>query len=92
MYDRPVTDLIAATATGAWRRENGIEMSSMQRSRLRRAAKEYILPGVNIGDLHEQLRIVQAERAEWIRHTAGPTHPAESPRTLMRLSPPAIPS
>ena len=75
VYDRPVTDLIAATATGAWRRENGIEMSSMQRSRLRRAAKEYILPGVNIGDLHEQLRIVQAERAEWIRHTAAPRTP-----------------
>lgn len=35
VYDRPVTDLIAATASGSWRRENGIEMSSMQRSRLR---------------------------------------------------------
>ena len=76
VYDRPVTDLIAATASGAWRREHGIDMSTMQRSRLRRAAKEYILPGVNIGDVHEQLKIVQAERAEWIRHIEAPRTPA----------------
>lgn len=66
IFDRPVTDLIAATATGTWRREHGIDMSSMQRSRLRKAAKEYIRPGVNIGDLHEQLFVVQGQREEWI--------------------------
>lgn len=75
VYDRPVTDLVAATATGAWRRENGIEMNSMQRSRLRRAAKEYVLPGINIGDLHEQLLVVQDERTEWMRHLARPSTP-----------------
>lgn len=85
VYDRPVTDLIAATASGAWRRENGIEMSSMQRSRLRRAAKEYILPGVNIGDLHEQLKIVQTERAEWIRHIEAPRTP-QIPQNLEQLA------
>ena len=85
VYDRPVTDLIAATASGAWRRENGIEMSSMQRSRLRRAAKEYILPGVNIGDLHEQLKIVQTERAEWIRHIEAPRTP-QIPQNLDQLA------
>lgn len=85
VYDRPVTDLIAATASGSWRRENGIEMSSMQRSRLRRAAKEYILPGVNIGDLHEQLKIVQAERAEWIRHIEAPRTP-QIPENLDQLA------
>jgi len=58
VYDRPVTDLIAATASGSWRREKPIDMSSMQRSRLRRAAKEDILPGVHIGDLHEHLKVV----------------------------------
>ena len=41
-------------------------MSSIQRSRLRRAAKEYIVPGVNISDLHEHLFIVQGQREEWI--------------------------
>ncbi|WP_237224657.1 DEAD/DEAH box helicase [Rothia nasisuis] len=66
IFDRPVTDLIAATASGAWRREHGIEMSSVQRSRLRRAAKEYIVPGVTISDLHESLFIVQEQREEWV--------------------------
>lgn len=66
IFDRPVTDLIAATASGTWRREHGIDMSSIQRSRLRRAAKEYIVPGVNISDLHENLFIVQGQREEWI--------------------------
>ena len=67
IFDRPVTDLIAATATGSWRREHGVDMSSMQRSRLRKVAKEYILPGVSIGDVHEQLFVVQSQREEWMR-------------------------
>lgn len=75
VYDRPVTDLIAATATGAWRREHGVEMSSIQRSRLRKAAKEYIRPGVHLHDLHENLQIVQTEREEWITWAAEPKEP-----------------
>jgi hypothetical protein len=42
IFDRPVTDLISATASSSWRRERGIDMASMQRSRLRRVAKEYV--------------------------------------------------
>lgn len=79
IYDRPVTDLIAATASGTWRRDHGIDMSSMQRSRLRKAAKEYIVPGVTIGDLHEHLLIVQGERDEWVSWVTDqrvPTIPA----------------
>ncbi|MFL4149773.1 hypothetical protein, partial [Escherichia coli] len=34
IFDRPVTDLISATAPSSWRREHSIEMSSMTRSRL----------------------------------------------------------
>lgn len=76
VYDRPVTDLIAATASGSWRREHGVEMSSIQRSRLRKAAREYILPGVNMTDLHENLMIVQAEREEWISWAENPKEPS----------------
>lgn len=65
IFDRPVTDLIAATGSSAWRRDRGIDMSAIQRSRLRRAAKEYILPQVHISDLHEALIRVQAQREEW---------------------------
>lgn len=76
VFDRPVTDLIAATASGSWRRERGVEMSSIQRSRLRKAAKEYILPGVHLGDLHENLQIVQGQREEWISWAAEPQEPS----------------
>ncbi|QRZ62140.1 DNA helicase [Rothia sp. ZJ932] len=70
IFERPVTDLIAATASGSWRRERGIEMSTMQRSRLRKAAKEYIRPGVHLGDIHDALVVVQSQREEWITWAA----------------------
>lgn len=75
VYDRPVTDLIAATAPGTWRREHGVEMSSIQRSKLRRVAKEYIRPGVHLSDLFENLQVVQAQREEWIAFAEEPREP-----------------
>lgn len=75
IYERSVTDLIAATANGAWRREHGIEMSTMQRSRLRKAAKEYIRPGIHLGDMHDALNTVQSQREEWIRWAAAGSTP-----------------
>lgn len=65
IFDRPVTDLIAATAASSWRRDHAIEMSGLQRSRLRKAAKEYIRPGVHLSDLHASLVKVQSERDRW---------------------------
>ncbi len=82
VYDRPVTDLMAATASGSWRREHGVEMSSIQRSRLRKAAKEYILPGIHIGDLHETLQIIQSQREEWISWAEDPREPSVPAETM----------
>lgn len=65
IFDRPVTDLIAATAAASWRKDHAIEMSGLQRSRLRKAAKEYIRPGVRLPDLHSALVKVQSERDRW---------------------------
>jgi hypothetical protein len=76
IFDRPVHDLISATATSAWRRERGIEMPSMQRSRLRRVAKEYVRPGVHIADLHSSLLLVQEQRALWAEYATTQRHPA----------------
>ncbi|MCY1674127.1 AAA family ATPase [Pseudarthrobacter sp. SL88] len=76
IFDRPVTDLISATAPSAWRRERGIEMTSMQRSRLRRVAKEYVRPGVHIADLHTSLVLVQEQRARWAGYATTQRHPA----------------
>ena len=76
IFDRPVHDLISATASSAWRRERGIEMPSMQRSRLRRVAKEYVRPGVHIADLHSSLVLVQEQRAAWSGYATTQRHPA----------------
>ncbi|GAC1451793.1 MAG: hypothetical protein PVSMB10_07840 [Pseudarthrobacter sp.] len=76
IFDRPVHDLISATATSAWRRERNIDMASMQRSRLRRVAKEYIRPGVHIADLHSSLVLVQEQRALWSGYATSQRHPA----------------
>ncbi|OMH23087.1 hypothetical protein BKD30_14595 [Tersicoccus phoenicis] len=75
IFDRSVRDLIAATATNAWRRERGLEMNSVQRSRLRRVAKEYIRPGVHISDLHTSLVAVERERRQWAAIARTQRHP-----------------
>lgn len=76
IFDRPVHDLISATASSAWRRERGVDMPSMQRSRLRRVAKEYVRPGVHISDLHSSLVLVQEQRALWSDYATTQRHPA----------------
>ncbi len=85
IFDRPVNDLISATASNAWRRERGIEMASMQRSRLRRMAREYIRPGVHIDDLHYSLQRVQEQRQQWAALATSQRHPAV-PSGLAELS------
>ncbi|WP_354146136.1 AAA family ATPase [Arthrobacter sp. 754] len=76
IFDRPVHDLISATASSAWRRERNVDMASMQRSRLRRVAKEYVRPGVHIADLHSSLVLVQEQRALWSGYATSQRHPA----------------
>ncbi|MDR6413680.1 hypothetical protein J2808_000396 [Pseudarthrobacter sulfonivorans] len=76
IFDRPVHDLISATASSAWRRERNVDMASMQRSRLRRVAKEYVRPGVHIADLHSSLVLVQEQRALWSGYATTQRHPA----------------
>lgn len=80
VYDRPVTDLVAATAGSVWRREHGIELTGMQRSRLRKAAKEYVRQGVHLSDLHSDLLRVQSERERWREWATSSTYPAVSGR------------
>ncbi|MET1036034.1 MAG: DUF4011 domain-containing protein [Arthrobacter sp.] len=85
IFDRAVDDLIGATAPSGWRRERGIEMSSITRSRLRRVAKEYVRPGVHIADLHESLKDVQRQRSMWTRYATSQRHPLV-PTGLLELN------
>ena len=75
IFDRPVTDLIAATATGAWRKEHNIDMSAMTRTRLRWLAREYIRPGVDVPNLHEALIKVQDQLTGWNQWTTSKRNP-----------------
>lgn len=79
IFDRPVTDLIAATATGAWRKAHGIDMSAMTRTRLRWLAREYIRPGVDIPNLHEALIKVQDQLTGWNQWTTSKRNPVIPP-------------
>ncbi|MFJ6417434.1 DNA helicase [Paeniglutamicibacter sp. NPDC091659] len=75
IFDRPVEDLISATASSAWRRERGIEMSSMTRSRLRKVAKDYVRPGMHVADLQSALEAVQVQHLAWRHHATSQRHP-----------------
>lgn len=75
IFDRPVTDLIAATATGGWRKRNGIDMSAMTRTRLRWLAREYIRPGVDVPNLHEALIKVQDQLTLWNQWASSKRNP-----------------
>jgi hypothetical protein len=71
VFDRPLTELIAATAP---RRESP-QMSSGDRRRLTHLAKEYIRPGMQVRDLHGALDAVQRQRVLWQRFVAAGVTP-----------------
>jgi len=63
VFDRSVKDLI--TATGPL--DTAKEMPRIQRRRLKNLAKEHVRPGVHVGDLHESLVKISAQRELWNR-------------------------
>ena len=72
VFSLDVPQLVTATASSQWRRSNAVEMSSVQRSRLRRAAKDAVKPGVQVPDLHQELMEVEGILEDWRRWTAIP--------------------
>src|SRR5680860_429939 len=71
VYDRSLTELIAATAS----RRESTEMSSANRRRLRKLAEEYLRPGVRVSDMNESLRRIQQQRTLWQRYAAAGVTP-----------------
>ena len=63
VFDRSLSELIVATAP----RRDAPQMSSVNRRRLRKLAKEYVRPGMHVGDLHEALTRIQQQRILWQR-------------------------
>lgn len=70
VFDRSLSELIVATAP----RRDAPEMSGANRRRLKKLAREYVRPGMHVGDLHEALTAIQQQRILWQRYvTAGVT-------------------
>ena len=75
VFERPVDDLVAATASHAWRAEHGVEMGLFTRRRLRKRAHELLRPGCRTPDLHGALLEVQEQRAIWARNSTTSSWP-----------------
>ncbi len=71
VFERTAADLVAATATKAWREEHGVEMGRMVRRRLRKQARDMLRPGRPVADLHTALLDVQRRRELWQEHCPG---------------------
>ena len=61
VFDRPLDDLITATSP----RKDKTGMSGKTRRALSKHAKEYIRPGVSVGDLHSALLQIDEQSKAW---------------------------
>ena len=76
IFEGDIDDLIAATASSQWRREHGVEMGSIVRSRLRKIAKEYVRPGMHVPDLQSSLQAISEQREAWRAYATSQRNPA----------------
>ena len=65
VYDRSLTEVIAAHAP-----RSGEEMNGANRRRLRKLAREYVRPGVTVTDMYERLLQIQQQRMLWQRYSS----------------------
>lgn len=61
VFDRPLDDLIAATSP----RKDKTGMSGKTRRALSKHAKEYVRPGVSVGDIHSALLQISEQAKAW---------------------------
>ncbi|MDO5034633.1 MAG: prevent-host-death family protein [Actinomycetaceae bacterium] len=70
IFERPIADMVIATASNQWRRDHGYPMKRRQRKHLVKSAKDMLRPGRYVEDLNEELRKVQRQREIWRAHQA----------------------
>lgn len=73
VFDRPLTELIAATAPRKGGERN--QMSGGNRRRLKKLAKEYLRAGMHVSDMHAALTAIAEQRELWQRYCSIPTSP-----------------
>jgi hypothetical protein len=71
VYQRDLGPLMIATGP----RTSRSEMSGSDRRKLRKLAKEYLRPGMHVGDLHVALTEIQEQKALWDSFALAPTAP-----------------
>ena len=71
VFDRSLSELIVATSS----RRDTPEMSSANRRRLKKLAREYVRPGVHVSDVNEALVRIQHQRTLWQRFVAAGVGP-----------------
>ncbi|MBO1806539.1 AAA family ATPase [Leucobacter ruminantium] len=65
VYDRSLTEVIAAHAP-----RGNEEMTSANKRRLKKLAREYVRPGVAVTDMYSRLVQIQQQRVLWQRYSA----------------------
>jgi hypothetical protein len=73
VFDRPLTELIAATAPRKGEQKNS--MSGGNRRRLKKLAKEYLRAGMHVADMHDALKAIQEQRELWQHYCTIPAAP-----------------
>jgi hypothetical protein len=67
VFDVPLTDLVAATASKDYRDAHGLRPGLWSRMRLRRQARGLLRPGTPPDDLHSALMVAQQQRDLWVQ-------------------------
>lgn len=71
VYQRPIDQMVAGTATPQWRSENDVSLSMGDRRRLRRQAKSFVRHRASVEDLHAALEVAAKERSLWQQKSRG---------------------
>lgn len=80
VFDIPLAEHIAATATRDWRANRDVQMGGVARQRVRRQTKRLLRPGRPPARLHDALVAASAQRQHWFELVGGGGRPEISPR------------
>lgn len=82
VFDRPLADLVAATATRKWRKEHDVTLSWGQRRRLKKVAKALRVGAASRAELHERLVAALDLQLRWKQISTD----GRAPRTPSHLA------
>lgn len=80
VFDVPLDEHVAATASRAWRSEHEVTLGAWSRSRVRRQARRMLRPGRPPEDLHAELIKARTHRTAWQDLVGAGGRPEISPR------------